>query len=52
MLKALLGLPEIAQADASDALAVAVCHIHSHDLLQKSGPAVPKRQTSWRNYKP
>jgi crossover junction endodeoxyribonuclease RuvC len=52
MLKALLGLPEIAQPDASDALAVAVCHIHSHALLQKSGPAVPKRQTSWRNYKP
>ena len=52
MLKALLGLPEIAQADASDALAVAVCHIHSHALLQQAGPAVPKRQTSWRNYKP
>jgi crossover junction endodeoxyribonuclease RuvC len=52
MLKALLGLPEIAQADASDALAVAVCHINSHELLSQAGPAVPKRQTSWRNYKP
>jgi len=52
MLKALLGLPEIAQEDASDALAVAVCHIHSHALLRQAGPAVPKRQTSWRNYKP
>jgi len=52
MLKALLSLPEIAQADASDALAVAVCHINSHALRQKAGPAVPKRQTSWRNYKP
>ncbi len=52
MLKALLGLPEIAQADASDALAVAVCHINSHALLQQAGPAAPKRQTSWRNYKP
>jgi len=29
MLKALLNLPEIAQEDASDALAVAVCHAHS-----------------------
>jgi crossover junction endodeoxyribonuclease RuvC len=52
MLKALLGLPEIAQADASDALAVAVCHINSHELLAHAGPAVSKRQTSWRNYKP
>jgi crossover junction endodeoxyribonuclease RuvC len=29
MVKVLLGLPEIAQADASDALAVAICHAHS-----------------------
>lgn len=29
MVKALLNLPEIAQADASDALAVAVCHANS-----------------------
>ena len=29
MIKALLNLPEIAQEDASDALAVAVCHAHS-----------------------
>ncbi|PLY00168.1 MAG: crossover junction endodeoxyribonuclease RuvC [Desulfuromonas sp.] len=29
MVKALLNLPEIAQEDASDALAVAVCHAHS-----------------------
>jgi crossover junction endodeoxyribonuclease RuvC len=52
MLKVLLGLPEIAQADASDALAVAVCHINSHELRQHTGPVVPKRKTSWRNYKP
>ena len=52
MLKALLGLPEIAQADASDALAVAICHINSHELLSHAGPAGSKRQTSWRNYKP
>jgi crossover junction endodeoxyribonuclease RuvC len=52
MLKALLGLPEIAQADASDALAVAVCHINSHELLAYAGPAISKRKTSWRNYKP
>jgi crossover junction endodeoxyribonuclease RuvC len=29
MVKVLLNLPETAQADASDALAVAVCHAHS-----------------------
>ncbi|UCD84628.1 MAG: crossover junction endodeoxyribonuclease RuvC [Deltaproteobacteria bacterium] len=29
MVKTLLNLPEIAQIDASDALAVAICHIHS-----------------------
>jgi crossover junction endodeoxyribonuclease RuvC len=52
MLKALLSLPEIAQADASDALAVAVCHINSHALRTAAGPKIPKRQTSWRNYKP
>jgi crossover junction endodeoxyribonuclease RuvC len=32
MLKVLLNLPEAAQEDASDALAVAVCHAHSHGL--------------------
>lgn len=29
MIRALLNLPEVAQEDASDALAVAVCHAHS-----------------------
>jgi len=32
MLKVLLKLPEVAQEDASDALAVAVCHAHSSKL--------------------
>ena len=55
MLKALLGLPEIAQADASDALAVAVCHINSHTLLSRtaSSAITPRKQkSSWRNYQP
>jgi crossover junction endodeoxyribonuclease RuvC len=37
MIKALLNLPEIAQEDASDALAIAICHAHSagiNSLLQ------------------
>ena len=32
MTKVLLNLPEIAQEDAADALAVAICHAHSHTL--------------------
>jgi crossover junction endodeoxyribonuclease RuvC len=35
MLKVLLNLPEIAQEDASDALAAAVCHAHSLGLNSK-----------------
>ena len=38
MIKALLNLPEVAQEDASDALAVAVCHAHSagmNSILKK-----------------
>jgi len=52
MLKVLLGLPEVAQADASDALAVAVCHINSRGLGRVSLPAASGRAGSWRNYKP
>jgi crossover junction endodeoxyribonuclease RuvC len=53
MLLVLLGLPEIAQADASDALAVAICHINSYDLKQISGSGVniKKQKTSWRDMK-
>ena len=35
MTKVLLSLPEIAQEDAADALAVAICHAHSHHLSQQ-----------------
>lgn len=55
MLLVLLGLPEIAQADASDALAVAICHINSYDLKQISGGSIStsskKQKTSWRDMK-
>lgn len=53
MLKALLGLPEVAQADASDALAVAVCHINSYNLKQKTGALVvpSRKRSSWRDVK-
>jgi crossover junction endodeoxyribonuclease RuvC len=38
MLKVLLNLPEIAQEDASDALATAICHAHSigMNIIQKA----------------
>jgi crossover junction endodeoxyribonuclease RuvC len=35
MTRTLLSLPEIAQEDAADALAVAICHAHSHQLTDK-----------------
>jgi crossover junction endodeoxyribonuclease RuvC len=40
MVRILMALPEIAQEDASDALAVAICHAHSRHLggrLQRCG---------------
>ncbi len=41
MVKSILKLPGTPQADAADALAVALCHAHSHDSLSKmSGKAV------------
>ena len=40
MVKSILKLPATPQADAADALAVALCHAHSHDsLLKMSGQA-------------
>jgi crossover junction endodeoxyribonuclease RuvC len=35
MTRTLLCLPEIAQEDAADALAVAICHAHSHKLVDQ-----------------
>jgi len=37
MTRTLLNLPEIAQEDAADALAVAICHAHSHHLNGQLG---------------
>lgn len=44
MIKALLNLSDIPQADAADALAIALCHAHT-----QMGYTVPKKD-SWRNY--
>jgi crossover junction endodeoxyribonuclease RuvC len=44
MVKVLLSLPEIAQADASDALAVAICHANSVGLKSLAATTTPKRR--------
>lgn len=36
MTKILLNLPEMAQEDAADALAVAICHAHSHQMTSRT----------------
>jgi crossover junction endodeoxyribonuclease RuvC len=38
MVRMLLGLPEIAQSDAADALAIALCHAQSYPMAQKMAP--------------
>ena len=35
MVRILLNLPQVAQEDAADALAVAICHAHSHGLTNR-----------------
>ena len=46
MLKVLLNLPEIAQEDASDALATAICHAHSIGMISRQNvPGVKSAQT-------
>ena len=44
MVRALMNLPEIAQEDASDALAVAICHAHSHGLVDRLQQVAGKRR--------
>jgi crossover junction endodeoxyribonuclease RuvC len=53
MIKLLLGLPEIPTPhDAADALAVAICHVHSSvpPRVTSAQPA-RSRSTSWRTYR-
>ena len=59
MVKLLLGL-DVAPSphDAADALAVAICHLHSAsgriaEAVSRSAPIAPGRRiTSWRDYRP
>ncbi len=43
MVRTLVSLPEIAQEDASDALAVAICHAHSAGLNNRLEQALAKQ---------
>ncbi|MDA3903101.1 MAG: crossover junction endodeoxyribonuclease RuvC [Desulfuromusa sp.] len=46
MTRVLLNLPEIAQEDAADALAVAICHAHSHHLSRQISQTAQKNRNS------
>lgn len=48
MIKVLLNLPEAAPTDASDALAVALCHAHVRGTIAKTGEAL---RGAWGNAK-
>lgn len=51
MVKALLNLPGKLQADAADALAVALCHAHARFNPQVFGTRGTRRKkSSWRSY--
>jgi hypothetical protein len=57
MIKLLLGLPKApAPHDAADALAVAICHLHSKSAwggpYQVRPTASPTRSRTWRQYRP
>ena len=55
MVKLMLHLPSLpAPHDAADALAVAICHLHSHSrflVAAQAGTPRHKAATSWRHYR-
>jgi len=54
MVKLILGLEAIPRPhDAADALAVAICHIHSAGpTVPVAAPRRPRAATNWRHYRP
>ena len=54
MVQRLLNINESLQADAADALAIALCHAHTRFSLNKIGQILPKKskKNSWRHYTP
>ena len=43
MVKAILNLGEVAMEDASDALAIAICHCHTHKLQDKIAKSIKEK---------
>ncbi len=55
MVKLILGLSAVPSPhDAADALAVAICHVHSAGVVvpDRTARRPPKSATSWRHYRP
>lgn len=52
MVAHILKLPGLPQADAADALAIALCHAHTRNSLVKSAGSMSTRNASWRHYTP
>jgi len=54
MVLRILNMKDSLQADAADALAIALCHAHTRFSLQKIGNVVPsrKKRNNWRDYQP
>ena len=52
MVQRLLNITQKLQADAADALAVALCHAHSRFSVQREKPPAKSKKDSWRNYQP
>jgi crossover junction endodeoxyribonuclease RuvC len=52
MVKQLLKIPQKLQADAADALAVALCHAHARFSLQIMGRCRRNWRSGWRNFNP
>jgi crossover junction endodeoxyribonuclease RuvC len=48
MVSAILGLNKGLQADAADALAVAICHAHGRNNLTRALPLSSGRRRRWR----
>ena len=53
MIKLILGLDAVPSPhDAADALAVAICHVHSHSPARIAALSTRTKATSWRQYRP
>lgn len=52
MVQRLLNLSERPQADAADALAIALCHAHLRFSLQRIGVSLRRKRSGWRHYQP